>query len=424
MKKKLIFCICILLSIIMGLSTVPFSAYNYECNVEVTSAAVLVANIETDTFVYEKNINSARYASYLSNLMTFIVAYNNTSDLDKRITVTWDMLNSIPNSDNTLDVYANHTLTIRDLLYFIVMTNGNDACYLLADTVTNGDRNRFVELMNAKAKELGCTKTKFSSVAGKSDNTHYTTCADLYKIIKCALGIPEYSEIASTSTYIPQGYINEKLTVTSTNSLLRGKSPYYFKHVKNGKYGADDIANGNIVAVSKYSDVSYACIILGAETKSEHNAFTETKQLLTWAYTTLGNKKIIDESDVLATVTAVSAWGESIIELTTGKDIEKTMPADYDKSKVEFIYDSSKIVELPVFVGQNMGVAQIMYDGKLFDEVDLVSESSDGISMVEDLGSFLSSMYKATITPVTSEEETVAETATETVAPTDVKPTE
>ena len=51
MKKKLIFCICILLSIIMGLSAIPFSAYTYECSVDVTSAAVLVANLETDTFV-------------------------------------------------------------------------------------------------------------------------------------------------------------------------------------------------------------------------------------------------------------------------------------------------------------------------------------------------------------------------------------
>ncbi len=429
MKKKLIFCICILLSIIMGLGTVPFSAYNYECNVEVTSASVLVANIETDTFVYEKNINTAHFMSYLSNLVTFIVACNNTTDLDEKITITEDMLYNIPNSDGTLDVYVNHTLTIRDLLYFIIMTNGNDACYLLADTVTEGDRDKFVELMNAKVKELGCTKTRFSSVAARNNTTQFTTCADFYKVIKCALGIPEYSEIASTTSYMPQGYVNEKLVVTTSNSLLRSKSPYYFKHIKNGKYGADSTAKGNVVAVSKYSDVTYACIILGAEVKSEHNAFTETKQLLTWAYTTLGNKKIIDEADVLATVRATSAWGESTIELTTGKDIEKTMPAEYDKSKIEIVYDNSKTVELPVFVGQNMGTAQIMYDGKLFDEVDLVSESSDGISMIEDLGSFLSSMYNATIVSVSDEDETaptetVAETVAETDTPTDAKPTE
>ncbi len=397
MKKKLIFCICILLSIIMCMSVVPFSAYTYECDVEVTSASVMVCNIETDTVVYEKNINTAHYMSYLSNLMTFIVAYSNTEDINERISITEEMIYSIPNSDGTLDKYIDHTLTIKDLLYFIMMTNGNDACYVLADFVTDGQPEKFVELMNKKARELGCTKTKFSSVAARNDSTQFSTCNDLYKIVKCALEIPEYKEIAGASSYMPEKYVNEKLLVTTNNSLLNKKSPYYFKHVKSGKYGADKLAKGNIIAVSKYSDVTYACIILGSELKSEHNAFTETKQLLTWAYTTLGNKKIIDEDDVLANVTAVSPWGESTIELTTGKDIVRTVPAEFDDSKIEFVYDDIQSVQLPVFMGQNMGTAKIMYDGKLFEEIDLISSSSDGISMVSDLGNFLASMYSDTV---------------------------
>lgn len=398
MKKKLIFCICILLSIILGLSTVAFSAYSYECNVDVTSASVMVANVETDTVVYEKNINTAHYMSYLSNLMTFIVTCNNTEDINKRIEITKEMISVIPNSDGTLDKYINHTLTIKDLLHFIMMTNGNDACYILADYVSKGDIDSFVALMNKKAVELGCTKTKFSSPACKNDKSQFTTCSDMYKIVKCALEMPEYKEIASVSTYMPEKYVNEKLRVTTNNSLINKKSPYYFKHVKNGKYGADATAKGNILAVSKYSDVTYVCVILGSQRLSEHNAFTETKQLLSWAYTSLGNKKIIDAEKILATVTVSCEWGESEINLVTGGDIIRTVPAEFDHTLVQFKYNGSDSVELPVFKGQNMGTANIYYDGKLFEEIDLVSSSSDGVSMFEDLGSFLSSVYKATIT--------------------------
>lgn len=425
MKKKLIFCICILLSIIMGLSSMPFSAYSYECSVDVTSAAVMIANVETDTVVYEKNIDTAHYMSYLSNLMTFIVAYTNTADINERIEITAEMINSIPNSDGTLDKYIDHTLTIKDLLYFIMMTNGNDACYILADYVSKGDVDAFVELMNKKARDLGCTKTKFSSPAGRNSATQFTTCSDLYKIVKCALDIPEYNKIASASTYMPDKYVNEKLTVTTNNSLLNKKSPYYFKHVKNGKYGADLTAKGNLVAVSKYSDVTYVCVILGSQLLSEHNAFTETKQLLTWAYTTLGNKKIIDSDDVLATVTASSAWGESEINLTTSSDVIKTVPAEFDSSLLEFEYNGTKSVELPVFKGQNMGTANILYNGKLFDETDLVSNSSDGVSMLEDLESFLGSMYKATIIQTESTgEDFAADTDVESEATPNQKATE
>lgn len=415
MKKKLIFCICMILCVVLCAGTVPFSAFTYDCSVDVTSAAVLVANLETDTFVYEKNANTARYLSYLTNIMTFIVARNNVADIDERLTVKAEVLDSIEDPDNTLDKYINHTLTVRDLLHFIIMQNGKDACYVLADYVTDGDIPKFIELMNQKARELGCTKTNFISVAGVKDQKHYTTCADMYKIVKCALNTPDYTDIASTTTYMPDGYKNQSLEVETNNSLLRSTSPYYFKHVKNGKYAADALARGNVVAVSKYSDVSYACIVLGSQVLSEHNCFTETKQLLTWAYTRLGNKQIISENEVLATVTANTAWGESTINLTAGEDVVRTMPADYSSSQLTCVYDSTKLVQLPIYKGQNMGTAKVYFDGTLFDEIDLISDSSSGVSMLEDLGSFVSSMYNSTIIAPesVSQSESVTESSTE-----------
>ncbi len=396
MKKKLIFCVCMVLCVVMCMSTIPFSAFTFDCDVEVTSAAVLVANLDTDTFVYEKNSTTARYLSYLSGIMTFIVARNNISDISTKVPIKAEVLNQIEDPDNSIDIYTGKTLTVKDLLHYILLTDSTDACFVLADYVSNGDIDAFVELMNKKARDLGCTKTKFSSPACVKNATQYTTCSDLYKIVKCALDTPDYTDIAATISYIPDGYKSEKLAIGNTNSLLRQNSPYYFKHVKNGKYGQDDVARGNIVAVSEYSDVHYVCIVLGAENLNEHNAFTETKQLLTWAYTTLGNKQILAEDTVLTSVSTNSAWGESSIGLVTSEDIVRTMPADYDESKLEYEFPDSK-VKLPVFEGQNMGTAKVYYEGKLFDEVDLVSSTSQGITMLGDLANFADTMFKATL---------------------------
>ncbi|MBE6824144.1 MAG: D-alanyl-D-alanine carboxypeptidase [Ruminococcaceae bacterium] len=396
MKKKLIFCISLILCVILCASSIPFSAYSYECPVDVTSSAVLVANLETDTFVYERNISKKRYLSYLANIMTFIVARSIVSDVDEKVKIEQDVLDRIPNSDDTLDKYAGRTLTIKDLLHFIMLTDGHDASYVLANHVS-GTVSSFVRLMNKKARDLGCKGTKFVAPSCVQDKTQYTNCNDMYKIIKCALDTPDYIEIASTTHYQPDGYKKKSLAVSNTNSLLRENSPYYFKHVKNGKYATDSVARGNIVAVSEYSDVSYVCIVLGAQVVSEHNAFTETKQLLTWAYTSLDNKKIVSEDDVVATVTAGSSWGDTTIELITGKDIEKTLPADYDPKKLSFKYDSAKKVELPVFEGQNMGTADVCYDSKPFETIDLISNSAEGISMLEDLSSLASAMIDKTL---------------------------
>lgn len=424
MKKKLIFCICILLSIIMGFSVVPFSAYTYECDVEITSASVLLVNVNTDTVVYEKNADTAHFISYLSNLVTFIVACDNTDDYMKKVAITDEVLNSIPNSDGSLEPYRGKKLTIKDLLYFVMMTNGNDACYVLADSITGGDREAFVALMNKKAKDLGCKKTKFSSVAARNDTTHFSNCTDLYKIVKYALDMPEYKDVASTYAYIPEGYEGDEYTVTTTNSLLTYKSPYYYKHVKNGKYGADSVAKGNLIAVSDYADVLYACIILGAQQLSEHNAFTETRHLLNWSYTSLGNKEIISDTTVIDTVTALAPWGEVEIEMVAGKDIVKTVPAKYNAESMTFEYVPTSEIKLPVFKGQNLGTAQVKYNGEPFDEIAVVANTSSGVSMLSDVGSFLGSAFKRVIVPQMEETLSTEPTVESTEKPEKTKETE
>ncbi len=396
MKKKLIFCLCIILSIIICMSTVPFSAYNYDCDVEITSSAVLVVNTDTGTVVYDKNSNVTRYSSYLSNIMTYIVARTNIADVNKRITITQDMLSLAENSDGSLKKFLNHTLTIKDLLYYLIMTDGTDAAYILADYVSNGDIDAFVELMNKKAVALGCTKTKFSAPGVKFDASQVTTCRDMLKIVQCALDTPDYKEIAGTATYMPEKYKNTALEFDTNNSIIKSKSPYYFKYIKNGKYGYDEVARGNIVAQSVYKDVTYICIILGADSLNEHNAFTETKQLLTWTYTKLGNKQIIAADDILATVSVDTAWGNTVIGLTAGKDITRTMPADFSLQKLTYEYNPNGALKPPVFEGQNVGTANVYYEGEFFEEIDLVSNSSYGVGIVDDMTDFIGTMFNQT----------------------------
>lgn len=396
MRKKLIFCICIVLSLLICASTAQISAITYDNDIDITSKAVLVANLETDTFVYESNSNTARFQSYLTNIMTFVVTYNNVTDLSESVVIKQEVLDLVPYTDNTLKKYVGKTLSVYDLLCFLMLENGTDAAYVLADYVSNGDIDAFVALMNQKAKELGCTKTRFSAPSLVMDATQFTTCKDMYKIVKNALQIQEYVEISGMYSYNPGDYEGKKYTIRNKNSLVNEKSPYYFKYIVSGKYGADRVGLGNVVAVSVYKDVTYVCIISGAQVVSEHNAFTETKQLLSWTYQNLGNKQIIAETDVLATVSAQTMWGQTEIELTAGKDITRTVPADFTYDKLTFKYNVSENVKLPVFKGQNLGTAKVYYDGKYLEKIDLISSDSLGVSMYDDMTGFISSMYATT----------------------------
>ena len=399
MKKKLIFCLCIALSMIICFGSIPFSAYTYECDVKVTSAAVLVINTDTNTIVYDKNSNTARYASHLANIMTYIVARANIRNLDERITITDELLSLAQNSDTSIDRFLNHTLTFRDLFHYLIMTDGTDAAYILAHHVCDGDIDAFVKLMNQKALSLGCTKTRFSAPGVVLDASSVTTCNDMFKIYKTALDSPDFEEIAGTYLYIPEKYKNPALEFYTNNSIMKPKSPYYFKHIQNGKYGYDTVAKGNLIVQSSYKNVKYICIIMGAQSLNEHNAFTETKQLLTWTYTQLGNKEIIPSELVLDTVKVDATWGDAEINVVAGKDIVRTMPADFNGELLSFEFnsDGSKL-KPPVFKGQSVGTGNVYYDGKLYEEINMVAQSSFGVGMVDDILSFIGAMFDQTFT--------------------------
>ncbi len=397
MKKKLIFCISIILCLVICASAIPSSAYIVECPVNLTSRAVLVANLDTDTFVCERNSTGIRYLSHLTNIMTYIIARNGVKDLDEKVKIKKNVLDKVEDPDNTLDKFTGKTLTVRDLLHYVMLTDGKDACYVLADYVCKGDIKEFVRLMNKKALTLGCEKTNFERPYNLMEKTHYTTCVDMYKIIKCALDTPDYTDIASKKEYTPEGYDEEKYTINTTNSLLKPTSPYYFKYIENGKYAIDSVARGNVAVVSYYDKVRYVCIIFGAQNENEHNAYTETKQLLSWAYMTLANVKLYSDTTVLSTASISTDWGNFDINLTTGEDVVKTMPADYDDDLLVYETNDDIKVELPVFKGQNMGSAKIYYNKVFFDEVNLVSDSSHGIGMFSDIGNFLETAAKDTL---------------------------
>lgn len=401
MKKKLIFCICIVLVIILCIGSMPISASSsnsiYDPGIEITSHALYVVNLETDTVVYEKNSDKSRYLTYLCNIMTYLVVCNNTSDLSKEVTIKEEVLSMVKNSDGTLKPYVGKKMTIKDLLYVLLLTNGTDASYVLADYVTKGDIPAFVDLMNKKATSLGCEKTKFSSVEAVFDTSQITTCRDMYKIIDAAVNTELFFEISGTSSYIPEKYEENDKPFKNTNSLVNPNSPYYFKHVYAGKFGYDKTAKANVVAISEYAGTRYACIIMGASNDSEHNAFTEAKRLLSWAYQKLGDKQLIKKETVLNTVYAQSPWGMADVQLTAGKDIIRTVPVDYSSKKLSVEFDETYTAIAPIFKGQNMGTAKLYYDGVLFEEINLVSKSSVGVSMYEDLNGFISTMVEDTL---------------------------
>lgn len=419
MNKKITFLIslCLILTMIIGVSLTPASSY--ESTVKPSSKAILLINLDTDTVVYNRNEDVVWYTGALGEIMTFIVAAQNIPDLDAtKVEITQEYIDSLSDSDGCLDRFIGQTLSARDLMAIMMLTSGNDAAHLLANVASENDPETFIKLMNRKASELGCTVTTFQSPGYYVDNGQLTTCTEMAKIYRYAMKIDAFNDIVGSPTHLPEG-LDKQFAIVTDNSMMVDSSPYYFRYATGGKYSLDGVSKSNYVATTTYSKQTYLFVALKGTNEAEKNVFVDAKRLTTWAYLNLSDRRVIPADTVLGTTKCVYPWGEEEIELSAQNTALRTLPNEYDDSKITVKQSVPDSVSLPVFEGQNIGTAKVYYKKKQIDRVDLVSTSSKGVSMLSDLTGFFESASRSLMPaepetePATEETAEATEKATE-----------
>ena len=395
MKKKLNFVLSLILILVIAVSAFTVPASSFENQVVISSSAVLLINLDTDTVCFSRNADHKWFASYMSELMTFIVADQEVADLaKKKVKVTRAFIDSLPYSDGSLNKFVGLKLTLRDLMGIMLMGPGSDAAYLIASTVSGGDVDGFVKKMNAKAAELKCESTLFVSPGYSESNQQYTTCFDLYKIFKPLYKIDLYREIMEKPYYVPEGYESEdedgasEYEVQTENSFLNPASPYYFKYGTGGKYSYGPTSKSNILVTTRYKDKSYLFIALRGKNEAEKNVFADARRFVTWAYLNLSDRKVIDSEYRLAYYNVSVRWGSYDAPLFAGNSAYKTLPNNYESEKLGYEFNIPEDTHLPVFEGQIIGTADIFYEDEKIDNVNLISSTSEGVSLLGDLTHF------------------------------------
>ena len=194
--------------ILICISFFSVSAVDYKCDVETVSKAVYLENLNNKAVVYEKNSDQQMYPASTTKIMTFIITAENVGDINNTfVTVKEDVISGLdPESTMMgLTTHIGEKVSVKDLLYGLMLPSGNDAALVLADYVGEGIPG-FVEKMNAKANELGCKKTHFANPHGLYDAEHYSTAYDMALIAKYAMNLPNFMEICNMVRYTPKGF--------------------------------------------------------------------------------------------------------------------------------------------------------------------------------------------------------------------------
>ena len=255
--KHLIKNLFFLLFILILLFSFDISFASEENSLNLNARSCIVLDRNSKKIIFGKNeYNRVKMAS-TTKIMTATVIIENC-DLSQTVTVSKKAAGT---GGSRLGLKTGDKITIRDLLYGLLLCSGNDAAISLAETAA-GSVQEFSNMMNNKAKELGLNNSHFESPHGLDSDNHYTTAYELALLADYALQNSTFRNIVGTKNYTItiNGYPKN---ITNTNELLGSLDGVY-----GVKTGFTNGANRCLVTSCKRGEMDIICVVLGCDTKN------------------------------------------------------------------------------------------------------------------------------------------------------------
>ena len=196
----------------------------------ISADIVLLLNLDSNTVIFDKNADKVTAPASLTKITTAILTIENCQDLDAVVTVKQSSIDAIAGTNSsTAGLLAGEELTVRQLLYCLLVRSANEAAVILADYSGGGSVPAFVQMMNDFAASLGCTYTHFVNPHGLDAEGHYSTSHDLAWSTQHAMELPLFSEIVNTVSYtLPATNKREERNLLSTNWLINPNFKTYY----------------------------------------------------------------------------------------------------------------------------------------------------------------------------------------------------
>ena len=414
MKKGIKFLLSFIL-IFAIFSTMPvFANYNtvFENSLKADKKQIyadtyLLVNLDNDTVIFEKNADKRNAPASLTKIITASVVIEKCPNLNQKIKIDKAPIELLYGTGSSMaGLVPGEELSIKDLLYCLMVRSGNDAANVLADYVGNGSIPAFVGMMNDLAKRLGCNSTHFANPHGLDDPNHYTTARDLLKFTKHALTLPHFEEITSTLHYkIAPTSKSPERNLHNTNHLMnKAFADYYSPYAKGIKTGTTDNAGRCVISKGTGNGYNYLAVVMGSPFKNidddpieENCAFVDCKTMFDWVFRNIELQAVASPNQIVAEIPIALSFEKDFVTLVPEEEVLALVPKGTDGGGVliEPIKDSiAKDVKAPVEKGQVLGEARVLYAGSEIARVKLVaSEKIDRNPIL-----FITSIIKDAVT--------------------------
>ena len=331
----------------------------------VSSKSAILMDVGSGQILYEKNAHDKLPPASVTKVMTMLLICEALDSgkitLDDSVQIS-DNAASMGGSQIFLEV--GEVQKVDTLLKGIAVASANDGCVAMAEYI-GGSVESFVDMMNAKAKELNMKDTNFVNTNGLPVDNHYTSAHDIAIMSRELLKHDVISKYLTT--WMDQVVVGKKqITVglANTNKLIK-----HYQGATGVKTGFTQQAKYCLSASAKRGDTHLVAVTLGAETSPER--FKDATSLLNFGFANYESVKLCSKNDNIATLTLDKA-DEQKINLVAKEDLSVLIKKGGNKDFTRKIKVNENPT-IPIKKGTNLGYVEI-YQGKtLVGKVDLVN---------------------------------------------------
>lgn len=355
-KTLVFFLVTLLLSMIipslaMGETLSPFEP-------DISAVSAILIDADTAQVLWSKNSKEARAPASLTKMMTAIVVLEK-ADLKDQVTISEE---AAAVGESEIWLSAGEVLSVEDLLYAALIFSANDAAVALAEHVA-GSEDRFVQLMNEKAREIGASQTNFVNATGLDAEEHLSTAYDLALIARYAMQDETFAKIVATKEWTIPSAGHEDRPLKNLNALLDNN--HFITGVKTGY---TEKAGWCMAASGTRDGKNLISIILGSENQDLRGE--DALAVLNYGFNNFEREKIIDQE--VSTFLFQPSNGATPIKVAPQEDLWVLLPKD-KKATVTARYMLMQDISDPLSRGEKIGEISLWMGDDLLGQEDLVS---------------------------------------------------
>ena len=384
MKKLLL-----IIFIIVLLLSCPAAASAQSIGIPSDIAYILIDS-KTGQVLAEQNADQRLEPASTTKIMTAILALEN-GDLSKEMNVSLQAVNDIGRGGMNVGIMAGEKgLTLDNLLHVMLIKSANETANIIAENLAPS-RSEFVDMMNAKAKELGAVNTTFKNPCGKDtekeDAGHLTTPRDLGTMARYAMTLPKFREIVGTEYYKDMPVTDKHDDwgiLRNTNQFLWFDNTYPYaldgtehKYTVTGMKTGYTAAAGNNLVNSATGEDGMEIIAVVMHVTQPNKIYGYSKELMRYGFENYSMQKICTAGQIISNETVEGAKdGIVSIGLQAASDISSALSMGMDIKDIETKVIMPHPIKAPVSKGDVLGNAEFRNKGVLIGTVEVNATQS------------------------------------------------